>query len=466
MFKVIEGNVFLTDDQGASLTTVSGADGPILKVATDIDLTISGGETLPVEITNVPLPVEEQNLDSEGYINNSAHNYGKIDANWSPFTLTDDGRLRIDIETSADSHVHAFLDLDDTPTTYSGSEDYYLKVKSTADGIEFTTISGVGGDISHFDLQDIGTITHSGIDVHIGDSGIHFTEASIDKYTQAEVDTISGALSAEIDADITTHTGLPNAHHNQTHDNSDHSETYLTTISGGDHTELINIGSNTHAQIDTHIVDSDIHHPWSDTTDLVILASGTLQTQIDDHTGDSTIHFTEAEISHFNIQDIGTTTHSGIDAHIADGDIHFPWSDVEDAIATISGSPGGGIFGSEYGYASSDGESSTTSTSPIEKVSLSKTDLPSGDYHIEWSCEFFRISDKDSEFNARVQINDTTTVAEVYDEKTAKGGWFAISGIYNDTLSGTVDIDLDYWDSDGEDGVEIRRARLTIWRVS
>ena len=52
------------------------------------------------------------------------------------------------------------------------------------------------------------------------------------------------------------------------------------------HTELTDIGTNTHAQIDTHI-------------------------------GDSTIHFTEGSIDHTAISNIGTNTHAQIDTHIS-----------------------------------------------------------------------------------------------------------------------------------------------------
>ena len=131
-------------------------------------------------------------------------------------------------------------------------------------------------DISHLNIQDIGTNTHGQIDTHIADATIHFTEGSIS------------------------------------------------------HLNIGDIGTNTHGQIDTHISDSTIHFTEGSISHLNIQDIGTnSHTTIDTHILDATIHFTEASIDHTAILNIGTNSHSSIDTHISDATIHFTVASID-----------------------------------------------------------------------------------------------------------------------------------------
>lgn len=90
-----------------------------------------------------------------------------------------------------------------------------------------------------------------------------------------------------------------------------------------DHTAIANIGTNSHAAIDTHIADATIHFTEASIDHTAIANIGTnSHATIDSHISDATIHFTEASIDHTAIANIGTNSHAAIDTHITAANPH------------------------------------------------------------------------------------------------------------------------------------------------
>ena len=100
-------------------------------------------------------------------------------------------------------------------------------------------------------------------------------------------------------------------------------------------TDFTNVGTKTHAQIDTHIADGTIHFIEGAISHLNILNIGTnTHADIDTHIADGTIHFIEGAISHLNILNIGTNTHTQIDTHLALVNEHIDWTNATDNFKT------------------------------------------------------------------------------------------------------------------------------------
>lgn len=101
---------------------------------------------------------------------------------------------------------------------------------------EITTISGdIVSQIptSHTELSDIGSNTHDQIDTHISDTTIHFTEGSIDKYTQAEVDALVASASGTTDHSLLDNLDYASSGHTGFQPAGDYiTETEFTTLSG------------------------------------------------------------------------------------------------------------------------------------------------------------------------------------------------------------------------------------------
>ena len=156
-----------------------------------------------------------------------------------------------------------------------------------------------------------------------------------------------------------------------------------------------------------------------------------------------------------------------------------------DAFSTVSGGSGlvllriksttGGssssplvIFGSQSKFSESIGLSSTTSTGWIQKVRLTTADVPAGTYRISTFYNWSHNS-VSTEFQARIQIDDSVTIYEHNEEPGASStdAYWDASGFHWVSLSdGTHTIDLDFRSDNNGDTASIRNARLEFWRIS
>lgn len=126
------------------------------------------------------------------------------------------------------------------------------------------------------------------------------------------------------------------------------------------------------------------------------------------------------------------------------------------------------VFGTQYQETSDDTETTTASTTYVQKLRMITTNLPSGTYRIGFYCETGQTTvGDDAEW--RVELNDTTTIAEGSDGPAAfvgdTGDRLSHGGFYNTSLSGINTIDIDYRQAGGGSAI-IRKARIELWRVS
>lgn len=131
------------------------------------------------------------------------------------------------------------------------------------------------------------------------------------------------------------------------------------------------------------------------------------------------------------------------------------------------------VFGTEFASNNSETTSTTTSTSYQQKVRLSVTGISAGTYRIGWYYEWNDASGEEwytgavSSMYARVQVDDTTTLAEKRMGTNSADYWGMDSGHYIGSLtSGNHNIDIDYRAENASYSAGIRRARIEFWRVS
>lgn len=121
----------------------------------------------------------------------------------------------------------------------------------------------------------------------------------------------------------------------------------------------------------------------------------------------------------------------------------------------------GSVYGSHYHYAESNTESSTTSTTYQVKTTFTTESLPLGEYRIDYSSE----CGSSSSGIVEVQVDvDGTVIADYTLENDTD--WPSLSGFQDINISGVNTVTLSYRANHSSQIAKIRRARISLFRIS
>jgi len=284
---------------------------------------------------------------------------------------------------------HYFIHLNDVPSTFSGSADKYVKINSTASGLEFSSIS-------HSTLGGIGDDDHLQYVPTNGSRG--FTS------------TVSGVYPAQ-DYDLSTKQYIDD-------------NLYFTSLQD---TPSVYSGTQLYARVKADL--SGLELDYADATYI----KGTAVDETD--IAEGYILRYDAIEDHLHYEGIGSI----IDEF--------------------------GVFGSHASTQVEEGMVSTTSTTYQENLTTTISGLPYGIYRVGWYYQW-QINNSNFKFFGRIQVNDTDTIMEHIERPSSAGSWTSQTGFYYLTISGTIQIDLDYASESSGKTASIRTTRIEFWRVT
>ena len=118
-------------------------------------------------------------------------------------------------------------------------------------------------------------------------------------------------------------------------------------------------------------------------------------------------------------------------------------------------------------YGASEGTTSRTATSWLQKLNVPFTVGVDGLYEVKWYAEG-RSNDSGTQIRYRVRLDDSTTLgqADPNPESNQQVGWGPLGGWWRGTITaGAHDVDLDFRSSKSGEQVQIRRVRIKIRRI-
>ena len=308
-------------------------------------------------------------------------------------------------------------------------------------------------------------ITNSGI-------GDNYVASRFDKPSELYIQ-YSEALSSEdkatLDDVVQAHTGIPQYEEagNIAVSDGQGGITYVSeeeasaTVSGELHNEIVAYNTTLSGELYNKIVNLG-----TEIKDYINTVSGTINHQnllnldSDDHEQyvptDGSRGFTSTVSGVAPLEDYDLTTREYV-LGVLDGSIPPP---------TDSGTIVQSLI--QFHYAEDSSTSSTNSTSYQQKLRLTCSGLPTGNYRIGWTFQW-RHSKSNTEFSQRIQVDDTNTIFEYQASPYVDTlYWQPVTGFYyyDVLVSGTHTIDLDYNSSNPGSTSYIKECKMEFWRIT
>jgi len=127
----------------------------------------------------------------------------------------------------------------------------------------------------------------------------------------------------------------------------------------------------------------------------------------------------------------------------------------------------GGNFGNEYQDAASEGVSSTGSPTFQNKLTLTTPVIPAGDYLSFWACELTHDQDAfETQHQFAIDDVEQNISRLAANDSNLRDEWLTKAGFKVSTLSNAVHTFKLNFRETNTGSAEIRRARITLWRVT